>query len=200
MKKRYLALGDSYTIGEAVLQENCFPYQLENKLKTSGFEGFEKIEIIAKTGWTTDELLLGIEEKKPQGPFDLVTLLIGVNNQYRNYPIDQYKKEFEILLKMAIEFAGGKKEKVIVVSIPDYGVTPFGKEKAQTIDQQLRIYNQINQETAEKYQVAWVDVFQISKRAEKEPVLIAEDQLHPSGEMYALWAEAILEKASAILK
>ncbi len=199
MKSKYLALGDSYTIGEAVPLTESFPHQLEKLLKTSGFEGFDSIEIIAVTGWTTDELIAGIEEKKPAGPFDLVTLLIGVNNQYRGYPTEQYRKEFEILLNQAISFAGGKKDRVLVVSIPDYGVTPFGAEKAETINRELREYNQINQEISAGYRVEWTDIFEISKQAKDKPELIAGDQLHPSGKMHGLWAEALLPKARRVL-
>ncbi len=199
MKSKYLALGDSYTIGEAVPLTESFPHQLEKLLKTSGFEGFDSIQIIAVTGWTTDELIAGIEEKKPAGPFDLVTLLIGVNNQYRGYPTDQYRKEFEILLNQAISFAGGKKDRVLVVSIPDYGVTPFGAEKAETINRELRVYNQINQELSAGYGVEWTDIFEISKQAKDNPEFIAGDRLHPSGKMYGLWAEALLPKARKVL-
>jgi lysophospholipase L1-like esterase len=195
MNTKYLALGDSYTIGEAVPLTESFPHQLESKLKNKGFFGFENIEIIAVTGWTTDELMAGIENRKPEGPFGLVTLLIGVNNQYRGYPADQYRKEFEILLNQAISFAGGKKDRVLVVSIPDYGVTPFGAEKATTIDRELRLYNQINKEISARYGVEWTDVFDISKRASEDTALIAGDNLHPSGKMYDLWAEALLPKA-----
>ena len=127
MHGRYLALGDSYTIGESVAATERFPVQLAQTLK------MPEPQIIAKTGWTTDELNAAIDAADPKGPFDLVTLLIGVNNQYRGRDAEQYRGEFAALLKRAIRFAGGDAKKVIVVSIPDWGVTPFaeGRDRVQ---------------------------------------------------------------------
>ena len=196
---RYLALGDSYTIGEAVPQPGTFPYQLARLLEQRELIKHPEIKVIAKTGWTTAELKQGIARAKPKGNFGLVTLLIGVNNQYRGYDVEDYKPEFEDLLKQAIAFAGGNAAKVIVVAIPDYGCTPFGEALAYKIDKELRAYNAAAQSIATKYHVRFVDIFDISKQASARPELIAEDKLHPSATMYSLWAEKILPVAEPIV-
>lgn len=197
---KYLALGDSYTIGESVDFKDRFPVQLVNKLKFEGHD-FLMPEIIAKTGWATDELMQGIEEAKPNNDFDLVTLLIGVNNQYRGRDLENYKVEFEQLLQKAIEFAGGNHQSVIVISIPDYGVTPFGQKKGRKkVAKEIDKFNEINRQISNKYQVEYVGVTEISRKAYRRMNLIAEDGLHPSGEMYAQWVEEILPIAKQILK
>lgn len=199
-KSKYLALGDSYTIGESVEFAERFPVQLVHKLKFKGHE-FAYPDIIAKTGWTTDELMAAIDQEDPSTDYDLVTLLIGVNNQYRGRDLENYKKEFEELLTQAISFAGGKKDRVSVISIPDYGVTPFGQQKgrkkiAKAIDQ----FNAANLTITDQYEVAYVDVTEISRKAYRRVNLIASDGLHPSGEMYGMWVEAILPVASKLLE
>ena len=139
----YLALGDSYTIGESVPEDERWPVILSNELSESGIEVNDPL-IIAKTGWTTDELQNAIKEQNPANDYDLVSLLIGVNNQYRGYPIDQYKKEFKQLLLQAVSFANGDTTRVFVVSIPNYGVTPFGMEKGEEkTRQELLVYDAI---------------------------------------------------------
>lgn len=190
-KVSYLALGDSYTIGESVEQSERWPVQLVHKLRSSGV-AIKDPEIVAKTGWTTDELIDAIDQAELKPSYDLVTLLIGVNNQYRGYPIDQQKKEFEILLKKAIEFAGNDTSRVFVVSIPDYGVTPFaeGKDREQ-IGKEIDVYNTVNFEICKKYGVAYFDITPISRKAATNDALTAGDGLHPSGEMYAQWVEVI---------
>jgi len=189
-----LCLGDSYTIGERVSDTDRFPVQLVKMLNEKG-KYFADPVIIAKTGWTTDELIAAIKEKNLTGTFDYVTLLIGVNNQYRGYNIDIYKKEFNDLLKIAINYAGGKAGHVIVVSIPDWGVTPFaaneGRDKMK-VGEEIDQYNAINKEEALNANVQYVDITPISKRAETDANLLAEDGLHPSGGMYTLWCEQIL--------
>lgn len=197
---RYLALGDSYTIGESVEQAGTFPYQLVERLTKELHLSFSEIKVVAKTGWTTAELQEGIKRAKPKGHYQLVTLLIGVNNQYRGYPIETYKKEFSELLNQAIGFAGGEKSRVIVVTIPDYGCTPFGAEMAVKIDKELREYNQAAKEICDKNGVKWTDIFEISKRAKKQSELIATDNLHPSAAMYSLWANEIFPLAQSILQ
>jgi lysophospholipase L1-like esterase len=181
---RYLALGDSYTIGEAVPESERFPNQLAREL------GWPAPRIIAKTGWTTDELNAAIDAANPQGPFDLVTLLIGVNNQYRGRDVEQYRGEFAALLRRAIGFAGGDPKKVIVVSIPDWGVTPFaeGRDRAK-VAREIDQYNAVNREEAAKAGAKYVDITPISRR--DDPSLVAEDKLHPSGKQYSEWAKAI---------
>jgi lysophospholipase L1-like esterase len=198
-KQKYLALGDSYTIGERVDVLLNFPVQLTVRLN------HQKIDldpqIIAKTGWTTDELIQAIEEEAPSNDFDLVTLLIGVNNQYRGRDIDNYRKEFRVLLNKAVEFAKGDKERVIVLSIPDYGVTPFGQKKGQQrIAEEIDQYNAINREISEQSGVNYIDITEISREALTKRYLIAQDELHPSGEMYGLWVDKMMSLVLEILK
>jgi lysophospholipase L1-like esterase len=181
---RYLALGDSYTIGESVAPSERFPVQLAREWKLG------EPQIIARTGWTTDELNAAIDAANPQGPFDLVTLLIGVNNQYRGRSADEYRKQFVGLLQRAIGFAGGEASKVIVVSIPDWGVTPFaeGRDRAK-IAREIDQFNAINREEAQRAGARWVDITPISRRS--DAALVAADGLHPSGKQYAEWVRAI---------
>jgi lysophospholipase L1-like esterase len=198
-KLNYLALGDSYTIGEAVDYDKNWPSQLTKRLAQEGI-GVAELKVIATTGWTTDELADAIDKEDLQKKYDLVSLLIGVNNQYRNYDIKQYEEEFEFLVQKAILFADGKPARVFVVSIPDYGVTPFGKEKEpQTIDREIRRYNELSQAICEDYNIAFVDIFGISKNAADDPLLITDDDLHPSAEMYSLWVDEILPVVKKLL-
>jgi lysophospholipase L1-like esterase len=197
---RYLALGDSYTIGESVPPEARFPNQLADALRAQG-AALEDPSIIARTGWTTGELSAAIDQADPQGRYDLVTLLIGVNNQYRGYAIGEYQVEFRRLLRRSIPFAGGKAERVIVVSIPDWGVTPFaaGRDGGK-IAAEIDAFNAVNRTDAQQSGARYVDVTGISRLAPQDPALIAGDGLHPSGKMYALWVEKILPAALASLK
>lgn len=182
--RRYLALGDSYTIGESVDPAERFPAQLARALN------FPEPQVIAKTGWTTDELNAAIDAASPQGTFDLVTLLIGVNNQYRGRSADEYRGELAALLQRAIGFAGGDAKKVIVVSIPDWGVTPFaeGRDRAR-IAREIDQYNAINREEAARAGARWVDITPISRRS--DPGLVAGDGLHPSAKQYTEWVRLI---------
>jgi len=192
----YLALGDSYTIGEAVEIHESFPYQLVEVLKAKHLD-FAVPKIIAKTGWTTDELRHAILQEQITDTFDLVTLLIGVNNQYRGYSQETYRKEFAELLEMAIGFAGGNKTNVYVVSIPDWGVTEFAKQSGRdlkNISNEIDAFNQINKQETEAKQVSYIDITLGSRQALKKQTLIAQDGLHPSGKMYAEWAQQIAEK------
>ncbi|WP_113663527.1 SGNH/GDSL hydrolase family protein [Pedobacter nanyangensis] len=192
----YLALGDSYTIGEAVETHESFPYQLIKVLNTEHFD-FAVPKIIAKTGWTTDELRQAIQQEQLTETFDLVTLLIGVNNQYRGYSQETYRKEFVELLEMAIGFAKGNKAMVYVVSIPDWGVTQFAKQSGRdlkNISNEIDAFNQINRQETEARQISYVDITPGSRQALKKQTLIAPDGLHPSGKMYAEWARQIAEK------
>lgn len=185
---RYLALGDSYTIGESVPADQNFPSQLAREL------GIPAPQIIAKTGWTTDELNAAIGAANPQGPFDLVTLLIGVNNQYRGRDAEEYRREFAALLQRAIGFAGGDPSRVIVVSIPDWGVTPFaeGRDRRKIADEIDR-YNLINQEEAMKARATYVSITGVSRR--DDPALVANDKLHPSAKQYGEWVRFIAPAA-----
>jgi|TARA_R110001599_G_scaffold8254_2_gene39958 lysophospholipase L1-like esterase len=195
----YLALGDSYTIGEAVSEEQRWPVQLTEKLNEAGIHVDDPL-IIAKTGWTTDELQKAIVEKNPKTDYDLVSLLIGVNNQYRGYPIDQYKKEFKELLLQAVAFADGDTTKVFVVSIPNYGVTPFGIEKGEEkIRQELLLYDSIADSISSAYNIPFINITPISEKAKKDSSYIASDQLHPSGKQYSEWVDLILPKVKLML-
>jgi len=188
----YLALGDSYTIGESVLEKERFPVQLVDSLEGYNLT-FGAPKIIATTGWTTDELAAGIEDTTLQPPYDLVTLLIGVNNQYRGRSVENYRDEFVALLQQAIDFAGGHPEQVVVVSIPDWGVTPFaeGRDREQ-IAKEIDQYNRVNKEESFKVGTGYVDVTPISREAASDSTLVAEDGLHPSGKMYARWVELLI--------
>ena len=187
---RYLALGDSYTIGESVSEEERWPNQVSKLLEMEGVQ--VEPTIIARTGWTVDELWEGIQADPPQGAYDVVTLLIGVNNQYRGYPVTGYREDFRFLLGKALEYAGGKPDHVIVLSIPDWGITPFAADRdRELISRQIDEFNAINLEEAKSADVHYADITPISRQAVAEPALIAPDGLHPSGKMYAMWAEQV---------
>lgn len=191
-KITYLALGDSYTIGEAVPAEGNFPNQLASRIPTYGINMVKPI-IIARTGWTTDELISAIKQQAQAGTFDVVTLLIGVNNQYRGYNINTYRTEFKELLNTAVKYAGGNKQHVFVLSIPDYSVTPFAQNSdrdkiASEIDQ----YNAVNQQETEKAGISYINITPISRQAIHQPDLIATDGLHPSAKMYTAWINMLL--------
>ena len=197
-KIRYLALGDSYTIGESVKEDERFPVQLVKRLNDEGILT-DSAKIIARTGWTTDELAAGIKNSGISGTYDLVTLLIGVNNQYRGRDTAEYRLQFRNLLQTAIQLANNDITKVIVVSIPDYGVTPFGKPNEKKIGMEIDIFNQINREETESRKAAYVNITSISRLAKEDSSLIATDGLHPSGKMYSLWVDSILPVAKTIL-
>lgn len=189
-KIKFLALGDSYTIGEAVDENLRWPVQLINSLRKKGYQADDP-KIIATTGWRTDDLKNAILKENPTKDYNLVSLLIGVNNQYQGKSSESYAPEFEELLKMAIEFAGGDKSKVFVVSIPDYGFTPFGKEKKEAITKALDEFNSVNKTITEKYGVKYFYITDISRRGFEDPELVASDGLHPSGKMYTEWVKVI---------
>lgn len=190
---QYLALGDSYTIGTSVEIAERFPMQLVKALQKKGVN-IQKPKIIARVGWSTDQLSAAMDRENLEGnTWDLVTLLIGVNNQYRGGSLEQYKLEFEILLKRAIVLTGNDKSKVIVISIPDYGVTPFGQRyQVGRISREIDEFNAANKKISEKYGVAYCDITPISREALKDKALIAEDQLHPSGKMYERWVGVLM--------
>lgn len=181
----YLALGDSYTIGESVAEAERWPNQLAQKLK------IPNPTIIATTGWRTDDLNGAIQSANLKNEYDLVSLLIGVNNQYQGKSAAQYEIEFEDLLKTAIQLAKGKSKNVFVVSIPDYGYTPFGKPKQEIITPRIDEFNQINKRIADKYQITYFNITGISRKGLDDPTLVAADGLHPSGKMYAQWVAVI---------
>ena len=181
----YLALGDSYTIGESVAEKDRWPNQLADQLK------IPRPKIIATTGWRTDDLSNAIKSAELKDEYDMVSLLIGVNNQYQGKSTAQYEIEFEELLKTSIKLAKGKTKNVFVVSIPDYGFTPYGKPKQETITKQIDEFNAINKRITEKYKITYINITEISRKGLEDPTLVAEDGLHPSGKMYSLWVELI---------
>ena len=200
MTIRYLALGDSYTIGEAVAEAERWPVRLAALLAERGID-VEPPVIIAKTGWTTDELAAGIDEAAPEGPFDLVSLLIGVNNQYRGLEPSDYGVELCVLLHRAVELAGGNPGRVLLVSIPDWGVTPFaeGRDRA-AIAAAIDRFNAAAADEASRAWVRFLDITPQSRRAAEDPALMATDGLHPSGAMYEEWARAAVDQAVGALE
>ena len=194
---RYLALGDSYTIGASVAPAERWPVQLAAQLRANGLPVAEPL-IIARTGWTTDELMAGIERQQPQGPFDLVSLLIGVNDQYRGRSGEAYRRQLRQLLHMAIAYAGGHPAHVIVLSIPDWSVTPFaaGQQRA-AIAAAIDHFNTINRQETAQAGAHYVDVTPVSRQALQDASLLATDGLHPSGKMYTQWVELVLPTALA---
>ena len=197
---RFLALGDSYTIGESVPPSERWPVQLAGLLRDAGVP-VQDPEIIARTGWTTDELSAGVDAAAPSGPYELVSLLIGVNNQYRGRSADEYRAELRGLIGRAIGFAGDRPQRVVVLSIPDWGVTPFaeGRDREQ-IAREIDAYNAIKREEALRAGVHFVDVASVSRTAATNARLTAEDGLHPSGVLYAEWARLALPAALAALR
>lgn len=194
----YLALGDSYTIGEGVPENERYPLQLVNELRKGENLNFSAPQIIAKTGWTVDELDAGITAAsiKSEG-YDLVTLLIGVNNQYRGRPVADFEMEFEAMLQRAIEFARGKKDHVVVLSIPDWGVTPFAvnrKSDQPKVAKEIDAYNSAKEVICNKYKITYIDITEDYRAIGARPEMVVEDQLHPSGLVYTRWMEKILNE------
>ena len=199
-KYRYLSLGDSYTIGESVAPEERWSMILTDMLRKNNVNIADP-EIIARTGWTTAELMDGIKNRNPKGPYNLVSLLIGVNNQYRGQSLERYRTELQELLQQAIGFAGGNIERVFMLSTPDWGVTPFakGSDQAKTASE-IDAFNQVAKEECEKLGIAFVDITPISRTAKNDISQIANDGLHFSGKMYRQWAEKALPTVQRLLK
>jgi lysophospholipase L1-like esterase len=200
-KNTFLALGDSYTIGEGVAPIERWPMQLAELLRARGI-AIDQPEIVAQTGWTTDELSTAMDAHAFHPPYALVTLLIGVNNQYRGRDLENYGKEFRTLLERAIVMAGKRPQRVVVVSIPDWGVTRFGRESGRDqtkIARELDAYNAANAKIAKILHVAYIDVTAASRKGGDQPAMLVSDGLHPSAAMYHLWAEAILPAAQTAL-
>jgi lysophospholipase L1-like esterase len=188
----YLALGDSYTIGEQVPASDNFPNQVVSLLEKQG-HSFKSPRIIAKTGWTTDELQAEINKSSFSDQYDFVTLLIGVNNQYRGRKVADYIPEFESLLKQAIQFAGNDPKHVVVLSIPDWGATPFAHDRnREQIAIEINEYNEVNKQVAAKYNVHYIDVTPGTREAAMDASLLTTDNLHPSGKEYSRWAAAVV--------
>ena len=197
---KILALGDSYTIGEGVKQSERWPMQLASQLRKDNLK-VDTPQIIAVTGWTTTDLMSAIEKSRLEEQYDLVTLLIGVNDQFQGYSEESYAIGFKKLLAKAIELAGGRPNRVIVISIPDYSVTPFGKRFGSArIRAEIDKFNEINKEIATENHVHYVNVTEISRRAAEDPTLLASDGLHPSAKMYADWVELTVPVVKSMLE
>lgn len=189
----YLALGDSYTIGESVPTTQNFPNQVVALLRKEKIH-FEDPTIIATTGWTTDELAAQLSRVRLKVPYTFVTLLIGVNNQYRGRSLSEYKKKFTALLEQAIGYAGGKANHVIVLSIPDWSVTPFAADRDRiTISKEIDAFNAANEAISKQYKVHYINITAFTREAATDRTLIADDGLHPSAKDYARWAEKVKE-------
>jgi lysophospholipase L1-like esterase len=194
----YLALGDSYTIGQGVTAAERWPMQLSERLEDLSFE-VGNVALIAQTGWTTSNLLEAIENTNLAATdYNLVSLLIGVNNQYQGKAFTLFETEFEVLLQKAIEIAGSK-EQVFVLSIPDYGVTPFGSNNSESIARELDRYNAHIEQRCEEQAIAFINITPISRVLSDAPGALAKDNLHPSGSQYALWVEEALPAVLEIL-
>ena len=184
----YLALGDSYTIGESVSEAERYPNQLADSLsKRSVF--LDPVDIVARINDRTDL----------KATYDLVSLLIGVNNQYRGRPVDEYEEEFRALLQRAIDFAGGDKERVFVISIPDYAYTPFGNGN-NTISEGIDAFNAVNESVTASYGISYFNITPISREGLAQPDLVANDGLHPSGAQYARWVSTFVENVKEKLE
>jgi lysophospholipase L1-like esterase len=193
--KRFLALGDSYTIGEAVKPAERWPERAVALLRARG-AAIADPEIIARTGWTTDELAAGIAAAAPSGPYEVVSLLIGVNNQYRGRSAEDYRDGFRSLLATAIAFAGARAQRVVVLSIPDWGVTPFaeGRDRA-AIGTEIDRFNSVARDEAAREGARFVDITPASREPQED--WVASDGLHPSGRQYQRWAELAADPVAA---
>jgi lysophospholipase L1-like esterase len=197
----FLALGDSYTVGEGAAATERWPMQLAARLRDENIDIGDP-QILAATGWTTDELAAAMDAASFVPPYALVTLLIGVNNQYRGRGPDEYREQFHGLLRHAIDLAGKDASRVVVVSIPDWGVTPFARAQGrdqQSIARDIDAFNTLAHAQADAATARWVDVTEISRAAVARDELVA-DGLHPSGAQYARWVEAILPGAREVLR
>ncbi len=199
--KTYLALGDSYTIGQSVAETDRYPVQVVARLNSLNIK-FNQPEIIAQTGWTTGNLLARLASAPPvNARYDIVTLLIGVNNQYRQRTQDEYRQEFTSLLTKAIEYAGNNNSRVFVLSIPDYSVTPFASGSNKVlISKQIDSFNVINKTIALQYNVNYLNITGFTQLAAADPSLTASDGLHPSGIEYGVWAQNLVPMIRDVLQ
>ena len=198
---RFLALGDSYTVGEGVAVADRWPAQLTAMLRAHGV-AIGDPQIVAHTGWTTDELAAAMDTAALHPPYALVTLLIGVNNQFRGRDLENYRAELQALLERAIVLAGKQPQRVIVLSIPDWGVTRFGHGSGRGlvgIAHEIDAYNAANVEIAKMLHVRYVDVTAVSRDGGDHADMLVADGLHPSAAMYRRWAELALPQAQAAL-
>jgi lysophospholipase L1-like esterase len=197
---RYLALGDSYTVGEGVNAWERWSHQLLDMLMQKGWQT-QAPQVIAATGWTTAELLEGMAHHHLEARFDLVSLLIGVNNQYRQQALQRYREELKLLLDKAVALADSRPGRVFMLSIPDWGVTPFAADRDQeVIAQEIAAFNTAAQEICHGKGILFVDITPLSRKALAQPVLLASDALHYSGQMYGEWAREALPKVEQLLR
>jgi lysophospholipase L1-like esterase len=197
-KRTFLALGDSYTIGESVDEKDRWSMQLIDLLKNDF--NFTKHDIVARTGWTTSELTQAIEIRKLTEQYDMVSLLIGVNNQYRGQSVDTYRVEFRNLLNISVKFARNDAKRVFVLSIPDWGKTPFAKgQDTKKIASEIDAFNNVAKEECKKANIVFIDIIEIT-RNNTDASMFAIDGLHYSGKMHRLWASETLKTAGEILK
>ena len=197
-KRTFLALGDSYTIGQSIDEKDRWSRQLIDLMKDEF--NITKYEIIARTGWTTSELIDAIEAKKLNEQYDMVSLLIGVNNQYRGQSLDTYRIEFKQLLNISTKFAKNDTKKVIVLSIPDWGKTPFAEGKGKdNIAAEIDAFNLVAKEECTKMNIIFIDITEITRK-NIDSSMFASDGLHYSGKMYGLWANQVLQTSKNILK
>ncbi len=187
----YLALGDSYTIGEKLELKENFPWQVVSIMREHGIN-IDAPDIVAKTGWTTDELADGIRKTKLAASYSFVSLLIGVNDQYRGRSVNEYRPAFESLLERAIEFSGNISSHVVVLSIPDWGATPFAINRDRAaIARDIDTFNSVNKEISMSKKVNYLPVTAGTRESANDPSMLAEDGLHPSGILYRSWAVMI---------
>jgi len=193
---KFLALGDSYTIGQGVEEHKSWPVQIGEELKENNFE-VQVVDIIAQTGWATNDLINGIENTE-LNDYNLVSLLIGVNNQFQNQSFGIFEFEFTTLLNKSIEIAGSR-ERVFVVSIPDYGVTPFGSGNSENIAEEIDMYNNFISNTCDIFEVSFICITEISRNLGDSPGALVQDKLHPSASQYEAWTNEILPVVFKIL-
>jgi lysophospholipase L1-like esterase len=199
-EKRYLALGDSYTIGQGVSADQRFPAHTVAILRQNNIK-IQDPQYIAQTGWTTQNLIAAINQQSPKGPYDVVTLLIGVNDQYQGLDTAGYRIRFTQLLNKSLELAGNRASRVFVLSIPDYSVTPFvSAANKPRVRREIDFFNSINKEVTLQKNVKYLDITPSTRQAENDPSLIASDGLHPSGKEYRKWAERLAPMVKDVLQ
>jgi lysophospholipase L1-like esterase len=199
---RYLALGDSYTVGESVPEPARWPVQLADALRADGIE-IAAPRVIATTGWSTDELSAAMDAAEPLGEWDFVSLLIGVNDQYRGREVADFRPAFRALLARAVTLAQGRRDRVLVLAIPDWGVTRFGHASGREVARiavELDAYNAAVRDEAQRQHVAFVDIAPVSRARGGETAMQADDGLHPSAALYALWSALAAPIARALLR
>jgi lysophospholipase L1-like esterase len=193
---KYLALGDSYTIGESVNEDERWPVLFANAMRNAG-KPTQTPRIIAQTGWTTRDLQLSLQNFNSIEKYDMVSLLIGVNNQYQGRSLEEYRTQFRELLLKSIGYANGEPSQVFVLSTPDWGVTPYGAGSRDQIAAEIDQFNAVAKDECGKEGVLFIDITTISRKALNDPILIAGDNLHYSGKMYQMWVDEVMDKVKS---